>query len=140
MFSIALAATSSFGLGVAVAQILARRRRHSVKVWPRFVGMPNPDWQPGEPQPSPYGDSKKIAIDPSAATTPELYTLVVSAIVPRPTGFLTTISTAGDVNAAPFSYFNMMCHDPCVVAVGICRSPARNGGKKDTLQNIEETG
>jgi hypothetical protein len=32
-----------------------------------------------------------------------------------------------------------MGHNPCIVALGISRSPGRGGGKKDTLQNIEET-
>jgi hypothetical protein len=30
-------------------------------------------------------------------------------------------------------------HVPTIVALGVCRSPGRGGGKKDTLHNIEET-
>lgn len=56
-----------------------------------------------------------------------------------PAGFAATISRDGCVNLSPYSYFNVMGHNPCIVALGISRSPGRGGGKKDTLQNIEET-
>lgn len=36
---------------------------------------------------------------------------------PRPIGFLSTVNTKGERNLAPFSYFNMVSHDPpCVMA------------------------
>jgi flavin reductase (DIM6/NTAB) family NADH-FMN oxidoreductase RutF len=56
-----------------------------------------------------------------------------------PAGFVSSISKDGCVNLSPYSYFNVMGHNPCIVALGICRSPGRGGGKKDSLQNIEET-
>lgn len=54
-------------------------------------------------------------------------------------GFVSSLGKDGSVNLAPYSYFNAMGHNPCIVALGISRSPGRGGGKKDTLQNIEET-
>jgi flavin reductase (DIM6/NTAB) family NADH-FMN oxidoreductase RutF len=54
-------------------------------------------------------------------------------------GFVSSISKDGAVNLSPYSYFNAMGHNPVIVALGISRSPGRGGGKKDTLQNIEET-
>lgn len=36
---------------------------------------------------------------------------------PRPIGFLSTVNSKGERNLAPFSYFNMVSHDPpCVMA------------------------
>jgi hypothetical protein len=78
-------------------------------------------------------------VDPATHPTAELYPLVISAVVPRPIGFTASVSKDGSVNLAPYSYFNVLGHNPFIVALGICRSPGRAGGKKDTLQNIEET-
>eukprot|EP00887_Chlorella_sp_A99_P004648 scaffold4.g4648.t1 len=45
-----------------------------------------------------------------------------------------------DRNLAPYSYFNVLAHDPPTVAIGCCASRLRPHGKKDTLVNILETG
>eukprot|EP00775_Hariotina_reticulata_P007916 gene7916-8112_t len=78
-------------------------------------------------------------IDPASIPKAELYPLVISAVVPRPIGFVSSVSRDGSVNLSPYSYFNVMAHNPMIVALGICRSPTRGGGKKDSLINIEET-
>ena len=68
------------------------------------------------------------------------YGLCISAVVPRPVGVLSTISSrdgSGIVNCAPFSYTSLATHDPPIVTHGICLS---GGKKKDTLRNIEATG
>lgn len=65
------------------------------------------------------------------------YTLLISGIVPRPIGFLSTISKTGVENLAPFSYFQVVDHDPPVFIVGFTGRAAR---PKDTLRNLEETG
>ncbi len=36
------------------------------------------------------------------------YTILASLVVPRPIALVTTISPEGHVNAAPFSFFNLM--------------------------------
>jgi flavin reductase (DIM6/NTAB) family NADH-FMN oxidoreductase RutF len=59
-------------------------------------------------------------------------------VVPRPIALTSTLSSSGIRNVAPFSYFNIVAHDPPTIVIGICKSP--NGNKKDTLVNIEETG
>ena len=59
--------------------------------------------------------------------------------VPRPIGWISTISAAGDVNLAPFSFFNGVSDDPpCVM---YCPNGThRDGGPKDSLRNVQETG
>lgn len=38
--------------------------------------------------------------------------LMIGAIVPRPIALVTTVDPPGRVNAAPFSFFNCLSHDP----------------------------
>ena len=61
-----------------------------------------------------------------------------SCIVPRPIGWISTLSGAGVVNLAPYSFFNGVAQDPPMVMF------ATNGrqphGAKDSAQNCEETG
>jgi len=40
------------------------------------------------------------------------YNPLKACVVPRPIGWLTTISAAGVVNLAPFSFFNLLSYDP----------------------------
>jgi len=47
------------------------------------------------------------------------YKMLVSCVVPRPIAFVTSVGRSGVLNAAPFSYFNMMGHNPPVVAIGV---------------------
>lgn len=62
-----------------------------------------------------------------------------SLVVPRPIGWATTLSKAGVVNLAPFSFFNAVAENPPIVML-CCNGPHSEGGPKDTLANIEETG
>jgi flavin reductase (DIM6/NTAB) family NADH-FMN oxidoreductase RutF len=56
-------------------------------------------------------------------------------VTPRPIAWVTTLSQAGVVNLAPFSFFNAFGANPPIVVF----SPTlrRDGTKKDTLLNIE---
>eukprot|EP00798_Chlamydomonas_sp_ICE-L_P021214 gene21214-28123_t len=105
---------------------------------------PHPSWKPGDEQPHPFSD-EEVHIDPTKLDKPSLYTFVISAVVPRPIAFISSISAAGVGNLSPYSYFNVVGHNPPTVAIGVCRHPGRpqvagEPGKKDTLSNIEETG
>lgn len=134
---------ASFAAGAAAAAALLallRRLRPGRSAQPRYVEQPHPEWQPGQLQPPPYDASDMVTLDPAAMAAAEVYPFVISAVVPRPVAFVTSQDTAGAINLAPFSYFNVMGHNPFVVAFGISRSPSRGGDKKDTLQNVEETG
>jgi len=65
------------------------------------------------------------------------YKLVVSTIVPRPIAWIVSQNSRGQLNAAPFSFFNAMAGDPPTLVVGI--GSRDEGGPKDTLRNIQET-
>src|SRR6202790_5437947 len=67
------------------------------------------------------------------------YKLLISTVVPRPIALATTVDLKGNVNAAPFSFFNAMSSDPPVVVLGI-NGTGIEGGYKDTEQNIRDTG
>ncbi|ERJ57507.1 flavin reductase family protein [Sphingobacterium paucimobilis] len=63
--------------------------------------------------------------------------LIKYAIAPRPICFASTISKNGQVNLSPFSYFNLMSHQPPVCVFSPLRR-MRDGSTKHTLENILE--
>ncbi len=67
------------------------------------------------------------------------YKLLISTIVPRPIAWVTTVDDGGRVNAAPFSFFNVLVGDPPIIAVSIGRRPG-DGGPKDSSALIRATG
>ncbi len=62
-----------------------------------------------------------------------------SLVAPRPIGWISSQAASGVINLAPFSFFNAMATHPPVVVFG-CNGVHVEGGVKDTLANIEETG
>lgn len=58
---------------------------------------------------------------------------VKAIVAPRPIGWMTTVSAAGVVNLAPYSFFNQMHTQPVILAFG-------SDGRKDTIRNLEEVG
>lgn len=68
----------------------------------------------------------------------DCYKLMVATITPRPIAWVVTQDLAGQLNAAPYSFFNAMSGDPPLVVFGIGgRAP---GDAKDTGNNIRRTG
>ncbi|SUJ08690.1 Flavin reductase like domain [Sphingobacterium spiritivorum] len=63
--------------------------------------------------------------------------LIKYAIAPRPICFASTVDAAGQVNLSPFSYFNLMSHQPPVCVFSPLRR-MRDGTTKHTLENITE--
>lgn len=61
-----------------------------------------------------------------------------SCVVPRPIGWLSTISPDGISNLAPYSQFTNLTFDPPYVVVSINQGSMQN--RKDTTENIEQTG
>lgn len=101
-----------------------------------------PDWKYGDGA-NDNGECLKkdhVEIDPYEEGRPAAfnYKLLISAIVPRPIGFVSTRSADGSsTNLAPFSYFNVINHDPPLFILGYA------GGfdnAKDSLKNLKETG
>jgi len=65
------------------------------------------------------------------------YHILSSLVVPRPIAWVTTLNENGSVNAAPFSYFNLMGDDPPLAVLGIGQRPG--GGTKDSFRNIRRS-
>jgi len=82
-----------------------------------------------------------LFIDPAVNMKPPPFTHdpLKALVVPRPIGWISSISAAGVVNLAPFSYFNLVSGDPpCVIYCPNGDHP--DGGAKDSLLNVQETG
>jgi flavin reductase (DIM6/NTAB) family NADH-FMN oxidoreductase RutF len=65
------------------------------------------------------------------------YPLLASLVTPRPIALVTTLSADGKINAAPFSFFNLLGADPPILA--IAPGDRSDGTPKDTALNIRQT-
>jgi flavin reductase (DIM6/NTAB) family NADH-FMN oxidoreductase RutF len=54
-------------------------------------------------------------------------------VAPRPIGWISTVNREGQVNLAPYSFFNAVCGAPPIIAFS-------SEGYKDSVRNAEETG
>lgn len=66
------------------------------------------------------------------------YKIVSACVTPRPIAWVSSLSAAGIANVAPFSFFNVIGHDPPTVVIGMVAHG--KGRLKDTPANIRETG
>lgn len=87
-------------------------------------------------------------IDPDDPSRPASlnYKLLISGIVPRPIGFLSTRSSndpadddTATTNLAPFSYTQLINHDPPLFVVGFASPSSPPSRAKDTLRNLLAT-
>jgi len=62
------------------------------------------------------------------------YNLLTGVVVPRPIAWVTSLNSNGNVNLAPFSFFNVVGADPGLVVLSVGNHPDR---PKDTATNIE---
>lgn len=62
------------------------------------------------------------------------YELLLGTIIPRPIALVTSISADGALNAAPYSLFSIVSHDPPVVMFSALAHPESR--LKDTPENI----
>ena len=78
----------------------------------------------------------------------ELYNILLSSVAPRPIAWVSTLSTSGQPNLAPFSFFNCVAVDPPLLAFATGLRQPKNPGPaadgapgeaKDTLRNVRET-
>lgn len=83
---------------------------------------------------------KLSGCDPRGNRRHWCFQLSTRAPLPAAAAFVSTQSGQGVGNLAPFSYFNVMSHNPPHVAIGFAASQLRPHGRKDTLVNILETG
>lgn len=121
----------------ALVRLLLGRRGESasqvIKVEP-----PHPGWTPQVKQPIPYEGEDWLQLDPQELGA-GMYPFIISAVVPRPIAFISSLSKEGMQNLSPYSYFGVMSHDPPMVTIGPCHTRARPNGMKDSEQNILET-
>ena len=75
-----------------------------------------------------------MIIDPN--TFERFNAVLTGVIVPRPIAFVSTMSPDGEVNLAPYSFFNAVSYNHVVFS----SSRHVSNKSKDTLRNIEETG
>lgn len=105
-----------------------------------FTQAPDVEWKQGQgANSSEWKNHKKISIDPygEGRAPVDNYKTLISAVVPRPIGFVSSVSDDGNRNLAPFSFFNVTNTDPPIFAIGF----SSVGGKyKDTCANILTTG
>lgn len=78
--------------------------------------------KPRTPNPEPH------TITPTAAG--DLYPLVISAAVPRPVAFISSVDSAGAVNLSPYSFFNAMGKGRTHRAGGGCWERAGGEGRE----------
>ncbi len=61
----------------------------------------------------------------------QLYFVTTGLVIPRPVGWISTVSAEGRRNLAPYSYFNLLGSDPFYVVFG-------SSGAKNTVSNLAE--
>ena len=78
-----------------------------------------------------------LKIKPAEVPVPKLHEYLLSAVAPRPIAFVSTVDKEGNVNLAPFSFFNVFGANPPTLIF----SPARSGKTsrtKNTHDNVME--
>jgi flavin reductase (DIM6/NTAB) family NADH-FMN oxidoreductase RutF len=77
-------------------------------------------------------------IDPDITMRPDplSHNPMNSLVAPRPIGWISTINSSGQVNLAPFSYFNAVSAEPPFVMFAPTAKP--DGSMKDTFRNVSE--
>ena len=77
-----------------------------------------------------------MQFDPQNLEQKSIYKLLTGIVIPRPIGWISSISEEGIANLAPFSYFNAVGDDPPHVMFSAGRGANSN---KDTLNNVLAT-
>jgi flavin reductase (DIM6/NTAB) family NADH-FMN oxidoreductase RutF len=79
-----------------------------------------------------------LHIDPARQSSADNYKLLTNLVVPRPIAWITSLGEQGQVNLAPFSFFNAVGANPLYIIVSVGRRP--DGTPKDTARNILASG
>ncbi len=80
---------------------------------------------------------RAMEIDLEGKYKDRAYQILVSLVTPRPIALVTSLSPDGKVNAAPFSFFNLMGAEPPIVA--FAPGDREDGTPKDTARNVRST-
>jgi flavin reductase (DIM6/NTAB) family NADH-FMN oxidoreductase RutF len=87
---------------------------------------------------NPHQKANAMHYDPRTDDCPLPYDPFKACTVPRPIGWLSTISRAGVANLAPFSQWQNVTFDPPMVM--FASNQTADGRRKDSVVNAEETG
>lgn len=68
----------------------------------------------------------------------DAYKFAIGSVVPRPIAWVSTTSSCGIHNIAPFSFFNVFCAAPMIL--GFAPMTPDDRARKDTLANVESQG
>jgi flavin reductase (DIM6/NTAB) family NADH-FMN oxidoreductase RutF len=80
-----------------------------------------------------------MELNPASAPWQDVYKLMIGSIVPRPIGWVSTVSPEGNRNLAPFSFFSAVCgNPPHVLFCPMIRGT--DSQAKDSLDNVRDTG
>jgi len=74
-----------------------------------------------------------LIVDPKSLDAEQSYKLLTGIVVPRPIAWITSVSSSGTINLAPFSAFTFVSPKPPMLAISIGH---KAGIYKDTLRNI----
>lgn len=77
-----------------------------------------------------------MQIDPNTTSQKNIYKILTGTVIPRPIGWISSISEDGKLNLAPFSFFNAVGEDPPHIMFSTVRT---NNINKDTLNNVLAT-
>lgn len=109
----------------------------------KFTEPPYPAWNLGHGLPANFAiqegrESARKTWDMGTTPSRDAYRLLTSAIVPRPIALVSTVSTEGHPNLAPFSYFSMVSHNPPMISIAFSLSPRRPKDNRENILNTKE--
>jgi flavin reductase (DIM6/NTAB) family NADH-FMN oxidoreductase RutF len=78
--------------------------------------------------------TEPLEADALSLNAPEMHFLLASLVLPRPIGWISTVSTSGIANLAPFSFFTVASANPPHLVF------SSGSATKDTVINARETG
>ncbi len=78
-----------------------------------------------------------ITIRPEEVTVPQMHQYLLGAVGPRPICFASTVNAEGNMNLAPFSFFNVFSAKPPILIFAPNNS-GRDGTPKHTWLNVKE--
>jgi hypothetical protein len=76
-----------------------------------------------------------VYLDSREISSRDAYRLLISSVVPRPIGWVSTVSIDDVGNLAPFSFFMAATGNPPTVVLS---TSLREGEPKDTLANVKQ--
>src|ERR1700739_2941745 len=88
---------------------------------------------------SPHTDQRTMFYDPDKDDHGLPFNPYKSIVVPRPIGWISTLSADGIVNLAPYSQFNNLAYDPPYVMFSASSFPD-SGRRKDSANDAADAG